>query len=308
MSRKYQLVLTSSLVDEEFAPDLIHGITENVANGTIDAELTLIANLATEVKILKEQFGHYDEKDFYRRYEYVKGIVKNSIFFDSNEFYRTGKGWRRRHDERLQGILSEIKPDSVLNLGYMLLISEVLWKAFPIVTLHPAIPEVGPVGVWPKVMQEQAERPLKEIGALKESKLPEEKVTHILRKGGYKAGGMLLLVDDTIDRGLVISYYDFSLTSPELLQLFWIVANVTRDRGIEEARKTEEYRQVVKTIRDYQYPGEKPLIFFTYDGLTHDRQKIARKDGLWAPQPSGYCLNKEIGEWLRERGVKSLIM
>ncbi len=310
MPRKYQLTLTSSLVDE-FAPDLIRTITENAADGTIDAEVSLVANLATD--ILKGRFEHYDKEDFYRRLEYVRSLVKNTIFFDSNELYSIGKGWRRGHDEKLRGILREINPNSVLNLGYMLIISEILWKAIPIVTLHPGTPKIGPVGIWPEVMQQQAERPLKDIGELKELELPKEKVAAILGKPEYKAGGMLLLVDDTIDRGPVISYYDFSLTSPLLLELFWIVGNVARDKGIEEARKTGEYRLLVNTIRDYQYPGENPLNLLSYNKLTHDRWKIenrklyVKENRLWVPHPDGYCLNQEIGEWSRKRGIKSLI-
>ncbi len=307
MSRKYQLVLESSLVDEEFAPDLIRTITENATNGTIDAELTLVANLATN--ILKGRFEHYDEKDFYRRWEYVRSLVKNSIFFNSDEFHQSGKGWRSRHDEALKGILSDIKPDSVLDVGYMLLISEILWQAFPTVNLHPAIPRIGPVGTWPEVMREQAERPLEEIGNMEFKGLscPREKIADILNKREYRAGGMLLLVDDTIDRGPPVSYYEFPLTSPELLQLFWVIARTAGNYGIEKARNTAQYGQLVKVIRNYQYPGEKPLIIHTYNRLTHGRQKIEREDGLWVPHPGKYCLNQEVGEWLKESGIVSLI-
>lgn len=307
--KKYKLVLESNLVDDEFAPDLIRTITENVDNGTIDAEVTLVAKLATE--ILQGQFKGYNEINFYDRFNSLKNLA-NSVVFNSDKFYRIGNEWERKHDTELKKLLSKIKPDSILKLGDMLITSDILWKEFPMLNLHPAPPEVGPVGKYPNVMEIYVKRILKEIRK-EEPPLTDEKLVSILDKREHGTGGMLFLVDHTIDRGPVISWYDFPLTSPELLQLFWSVGSIAMKYGTSVAENVREYRQIIDKIRDYQYPGENPLTILTYNKLTHGKWKIEnrrlyiREDNSWIEYPNGYCLNQEIGEWLKERRIESLV-
>jgi folate-dependent phosphoribosylglycinamide formyltransferase PurN len=316
MSKKYKLVIKSSLVDD-YAPDLIRNMVENV-----DADITIIANLATKVKAVKREFEKtYNEKKFEDRCEHVKSFA-NVEFFDSNKFYENRSGWKSEHDGILLGMLKEINPDSVFDIGYMIINSDELWQTFLMPNLHPAIPEIGPKGMWTNVMEQQAERPLEEIGKM--GNCPDIELAGILGKREYRAGGMVSLLDWVIDRGPVISWYEFSLDSPELLRLFRSVSNIVGKYGIETARRINEYPKLGNEIRRCQYEGENPLIILSYKKFVDGEWKIVESDegenkyyknrtlyvkenGLWKPYPNGYCMNREIGEWLRERGIKSLI-
>lgn len=298
----YKLGILTSLYDD-YAPQLLETIDENIDNGTIVAEPFLVCNLLSTVK----------EDDFNRRLDKVKEfkhLGKNIMLFPSKDFKCTHPQWREEHDLALKEKLPHA--DSYLNIGYMQIMTGILYDSLDIVNLHPAIPEVGPIGIWTKVMQEQAERVVKEITEVKSV----EEIVKVLDKRENKAGGMLHFVTSIPDRGPVISYYEFSLTSPSLLLLFYQLSLKSKEKSLEDVKKEILWQRLAGEyglIRREQFKAENPLIILTYNRLTHDRWKIenrklyVKENNSWTPYPNGYCLNREIGEWLEERGIKSLI-
>jgi len=311
------LILLSSLVDDEFAPDLIKTIDENVANGTINADVTAICNKATNILRKREDLKYTDE-DFFRRLGYIKNLKNiKTRFLDSDSYYESGKGWKIQHDEELAKLLSETGYDFIQNLGYMLIVS----KDLRIINLHPGIPEVGPIGMYPDVMQEQALRALFATASIEgiehyPTESFQEQITERLNQRFNKVGGMLHFLGPEPDRGRpVVSYYEFALESPELIEYFVELAKQLRLISLKEVKRSELWQRVAGPdgeIRKLQYPGENPLILTTYDMLTHDRGRITDtlevyEDDLWTPKPDGYNMNKEVGQWLRERNIPTLI-
>ncbi len=297
----YKLAILTSLYDD-YAPQLLKTIDENIDSGIIVAEPFLICNQLLNVK----------KEDFERRLETVrqlKHLGKYIMIFPSKDFKSEDPKWRDYHDSVLKEKLPEA--NSYLNVGYMQFMTSILYDSFDIVNLHPAIPEVGPIGIWTKVMKEQAERPLIEI-----IERGIEEIDNVLKGRKNKAGGMLHLVTTEPDRGPVISYYDFTLTSPTMCSLFQKLAIELEDKSFKDVEKGEYWQALAGQtgeIRKEQFKGEEPLIIFTYNKLTRDNWKIenrmlyVKENDSWTPYPNGYCLNQEIGQWLKERRIEGLI-
>jgi folate-dependent phosphoribosylglycinamide formyltransferase PurN len=208
--------------------------------------------------------------------------------------------WRIEYDRQMLKLLR--KADSYLNVGYMQIIGPEILRTIDIINLHPAIPAIGPVGMWPGVMKEQAQRPLPYLLKLKE--VTKKDISKVMNISRNKAGGMLHIATEELDRGPVISWYEFALTSPKLNKL-WLKAV----RGYKDKEFNLTINALAEEIRAEQFKGEEPLILLTYKNLTRGDWEIRNKklyiDGMECQ--GGYCLNREIGIFLRERGIESLI-
>lgn len=61
--------------------------------------------------------------------------------------------WRREYDGWIRDQLEPYAPDLAMLAGYMLVVSDVLCDALPMLNLHPALPG-GPIGTWQAVIRE----------------------------------------------------------------------------------------------------------------------------------------------------------
>jgi len=297
----YRLGVLTSLYDD-YAVQLLGKLDKAIAEGFIRAEIPFV--------FCNRGRGYSAEVD--RRIAAVEGLenVGELITFSSRDFEpqlraRDRERWRLLHDRAVLKILP--KADSYLNVGYMQLISVEMLDRLEIVNLHPALPHLGPVGIWPKVMEEQAERPLPYLLAVGHEL--REDLPRIMGISWTRAGGMLHLVSEEPDRGPVISWYEFPLTSPALDELWLRVAEELRRGSLEELKGTEPWQELVGEIRREQFKGEEPLILLTYRKLSLGEWAI-RDRQLWIggqELPEGYCLNREIGEYLEAQGVSHLI-
>jgi len=302
MASHYRLGILTSLYDD-YAVELLRKIDRAVATGFIAAEVPFI--------LCNRGRGHSQEVD--RRIAAVERLehIGDLILFPSKDFRPELRAhdrprWRLLHDREVMRLLPEAH--SYLNVGYMQLIGEEMFERLEIVNLHPALPHLGPVGPWPKVMEEQAERPLPYLLALG----PEERreaLPGIMEISWNRAGGMLHLVGEEPDRGPVISWYEFSLTSPILDGLWLRAVEELQDKGLEDLKATELWRELVGEIRREQFKGEEPLILLTYHRLSRGEWEL-RDRRLWIAGrelPGGFCLNREVGEYLEGQGIDHLI-
>ena len=217
------------------------------------------------------------------------------------------ENWRLAYDREVMKLLPDA--DSYLNVGYMQIIGPEMLGKFDIVNLHPALPWLGPTGMWPRVMEEQAERPLPYLVSTEEDKLPSV-IPEVMNISWNKAGGMLHLVTNETDRGPVISWYEFPLLSSVLNKLWHDVAIFLRRRTLGDLKKTSLWKELVQKIRQEQSKGELPLLLLTYRKLAQHEWIIRQKQLLINEQvfPGGYCLNHEIIRFLQDQGVPSLIV
>lgn len=299
---RYRLGILTSLYDD-YAVMLLKRIDRAIAEGFIEAEVPFV--------LCNRGRGHSAEVD--HRIAAVERLehIGDLILFPSRDFEpelhaRDRERWRLLHDRAVLEILPEA--DSYLNVGYMQLIGAEMLARLEIVNLHPALPRLGPVGIWPKVMEEQAERPLPYLLATEQEEL-REALPKIMGISWNRAGGMLHLVSEEPDRGRVISWYEFPLASPKLDRLWLRAAEVLRHESLEALKRTELWQELVREIREEQFKGEEPLILLTYRELSLGEWRIEDRR-LWIggqELPGGYCLNREIGEHLKDQGVESLI-
>lgn len=295
--KRFQFGILTSLHDDD-AVALLSDLDSALASGRITAYVPCVLCNVPERPA---------DKKLALRIEAVKSLkfLNKLIFFPSREFQkelreqaRTDPNllerWRAEHDRALLQLL----PQDVklyLSVGYMQILSAELLNALDVLNLHPAIPQIGPIGMWPKVMEEQAERPLPYLLAVPHEHLAQE-IPNIMNISYLKAGGMLHIATEETDRGPVISWYEFPLSSERLTKLWIEVTALVREHGLERAKQELTWKELVQQIRREQFAGETPLLILTLErlswGLWEIRERTLYIEGK--PYPHGYCLNSEL--------------
>ncbi|MCX8103168.1 MAG: hypothetical protein N3E42_01825 [Candidatus Bipolaricaulota bacterium] len=294
--------ILTSLHDDD-AVTLLRALDRAIASGRIIAEVPCVLCNVPE---------HPSDRALAQRIEAVKALtsLKKLIFFPSREFQKELREqartdpkllarWRTEHDRALLKLL----PQDVtlyLSVGYMQILSPEILSALDVLNLHPALPQIGPIGMWPKVMEEQAERPLPYLLAVPQEQLAQE-IPQIMSISYLRAGGMLHIATEQTDRGPVISWYEFPLSSEGLTKLWIAVTALVRAQGLERAKQEPVWRELVQQIRREQFAGETPLIVLTLEKLSQGLWEIQERTLYIGgqPYPSGYCLNREIAAFSR---------
>ena len=98
--------------------------------------------------------------------------------------------WRREYDADALKAISKYEPDAAMLAGYMLVVTDVLCDALPMLNLHPALPD-GPIGTWRDVIHE------------------------LIAAGAGESGMMLQRVTTELDRGAVVSLCRYPIRGPQ---------------------------------------------------------------------------------------------
>ena len=98
--------------------------------------------------------------------------------------------WRREYDANALKAISKYEPDAAMLAGYMLVVTDALCDALPMLNLHPALPD-GPIGTWRDVIHE------------------------LIAAGAGESGMMLQRVTTELDRGAVVSLCRYPIPSPQ---------------------------------------------------------------------------------------------
>lgn len=295
--KRFQFGILTSLYDDD-AVALLRDLQSALESGQISAEVPCVVCNVPE---------YPTDRELARRIEAVKQLksLNTVIFFPSREFQKDLRErarqdpklldrWRAEHDRALLQLL----PKSVtlyLSVGYMQILSAEIVNTLDVLNLHPAIPQIGPIGMWPKVMEEQALRPLPYLMAVPQERLAQE-ISQIMNISYLKAGGMLHIATEQTDRGPVISWYEFPLSSERLTELWLAVAARVRSQGLERVQREPIWKELVHQIRREQFQYETPLVVLTLAKLSQGAWEIREKT-LYIqgnPFPSGYCLNREV--------------
>ena len=88
--------------------------------------------------------------------------------------------WRRDYDNDALLRIRRYRPDLAMLAGYMLVTTDALCEALPMLNLHPALPD-GPIGTWQEVIRE------------------------LIAGGASESGMMLQRVTTELDRGPAVS-------------------------------------------------------------------------------------------------------
>ena len=189
---------------------------------------------------------------------------------------------RAEYDAEVQGLLSGYCPDVCVLAGYMLIASGRLCRAFPLLNLHPALPD-GPVGTW------------------------QEVVWQLIGQRAARTGAMMHLATEAVDRGPVVSYVTVPLNTPEL-EPHWLelahrdVAEIKTEQG--------EDCELFRLIRAAQYSREPYLLLETLRALSRGgialdagEVKIAGEGRADPQRFGGLCLDESIEEAMRREGA-----
>ena len=197
----------------------------------------------------------------------------------------SGLAWadlRPEYDRLALDDLKDFHPDVCVLAGYMLIVSGEMCRRYPLLNLHPALPD-GPIGTWQEVTWE----------------LIRQRATH--------TGAMIHLATEELDRGPVVSYCTVPITGPGFDD-GW---RNLEGREVEEVRATEgEDFPLFQKIRQAQYRREPYLILETLRAVAEGRVtvkngelQIADGQPLSRDNPQGICLDGEITQAMAADGL-----
>lgn len=213
---------------------LLRFVHESVISEGIDAGIDFVfSNRAP---------GEAEGSDEYFRL--VEQLGLPLITHSSAEFRRRKGGrfsdHRAEFDAEVLERLASRRTDVCVLAGYMLIASPLLCRAFPLLNLHPALPD-GPIGTW------------------------QEVVWQLIDERASRTGAMIHLATEMVDRGPVVSYTNVPLDTEDF-QPYW------RELGEESVgeikqRYGEEFG-LFRKIREEQYKREPFLLLETLRALS----------------------------------------
>jgi len=196
--------------------ELLRVTFENIESGKLDARISCV--------ICNRGMGETLQTDRFLTFVRSKGL---SLVSESSSRFRrdyAGDDWRTAFDRMLASGIEQFDVDVIFLAGYMLIVSELLCTRYPLLNLHPALPD-GPTGTWQEVMRELA------------------------TTGARSTGAMMHVVTPELDRGPVATYFAFSLTGEPYDSLR---ASGDTDALADAIRKQElrrEFPLILATLR-----------------------------------------------------------
>ena len=186
---------------------------------------------------------------------------------------------REEFDLQVMEKLSGLDADICVLAGYMLIVSGRMCRQYPLLNLHPALPD-GPTGTWQEVVWE------------------------LIETKAEKTGAMLHLATEEVDRGPVVSYVTVPIAGPAFDPHWDSIKGI----DLEELKNAEgEHLPLFRAIRSKQYKREPYLLFETLRAVSQGEIRIAGGqvlDASGAPisdiMPNGLCLDRQIAEAMAE--------
>jgi len=159
--------------------------------------------------------------------------------------------------------------------GYMLIVTEEMWRRYPLLNLHPAEPG-GPAGTWQEVIWQLIER----------------KVS--------RAGVMMHLVTGVLDEGPPVTYCTYGIRGPAFDSLWAEVEG----RSVRQLRAGEgEANGLFREIRRQGVLRELPLVVATLCAFADGKVRIeeGRAVGVDGRPTAAYDLTAEIDRLVQAR-------
>ncbi len=209
----------------------------------------------------------------------VGGYGLPLITHSSTKFRRSRGGrfsdHRDEYDRQVMKLLADRQPDICVLAGYMLIVGGEMCRAYPLLNLHPALPD-GPTGTW------------------------QEVVWSLIETRASQTGAMMHLATEEVDRGPVVSYVTVPITGGAF-DGHW---SALEGEDLEQIKCAEgEGFPLFQLIRKEQYLREPYLVFETIRQLSLGSLSIggdavldAGGKPLSETSPYGICLDRQIEE------------
>jgi len=176
----------------------------------------------------------------------LKVISFSALRFEPELRKKDKELWRELyHDEVLKRLEDEI--DFGVLAGYMWIVSPKFCNSLKLINLHPALPG-GPKGSWQEVMWQ------------------------LISARACETGAMMHLVTPELDEGPALSFFRFSLRTPEFLPLWENTEKKLLKHHLSGLKKLEgEENELFKKIREEEVKRELPLIVYTLKYLGEEK-------------------------------------
>lgn len=155
--------------------------------------------------------------------------------------------WRRDYDAAIAALLQPHGFDLGIMAGYLLILTEVLFRRWPILNLHPALPD-GPVGLWQDV------------------------IWQLIAADARESGVNMFLSTADLDRGPPVTFCRYSLRGGEIDALW----QEHRRRLLEELKAEGESNALFQAIRSRGVARELPLVVETVRAFAERRLQVER--------------------------------
>jgi folate-dependent phosphoribosylglycinamide formyltransferase PurN len=246
-------------------------VQERVLRGEIDARIQFVFS--------NREPGEAEGSDAF--FDLVRSHEIPLVTFSSRGFRRSRGGrfadHREEFDKEVMERLSGFEPDLSVLAGYMLYTGAELCARYPMINLHPALPD-GPIGTWQEVIWE------------------------LIETGVGRTGAMVHLATYDWDRGPLISYFSLPIKGGAFAPLWKEIEGKPVDR-----LKTEygEELPLFKMIRAEGYRREPYIISETIKAVANgtirvDGQRVLDAEG---DPLRGYDLSRQIEASLSADGV-----
>jgi folate-dependent phosphoribosylglycinamide formyltransferase PurN len=258
---------------------LLRFVQERIARGLLDARIEFVFS--------NRDPGEAEGSDQF--FDLASGYGLPLVTFSSTKFRRArGRpfaGLREEFDRQVMDLLSSYHPDVCVLAGYMLIASNAMCRAYPLLNLHPALPD-GPIGTW------------------------QEVIWQLMQSRAEHTGAMVHLATEDVDRGPVVSYGTVPITGGSFTSHWADLGR--RDLGRVQAEQGEEF-PLFQLIRQAQYQREPYLLFETLRAVAEGQ--VVLKEGqvldregkpLSLTAPMGRCLDREIAGAMAEDGLQPI--
>ena len=247
---------------------LLRFVQDRLAKGLLDARIQFVfSNREPGEAEGSDQFF-----DIVRKYGLPLATLSSHKF--RQEVGGRFAGHRGEYDARVMDLLSSFQPDICVLAGYMLIVGDAMCRRYPLLNLHPALPD-GPTGTW------------------------QEVVWHLIETRATGTGAMIHLATEEVDRGPLISYCTAPLTGSEINERWRDLEK--RDLAQVKEREGEEFA-LFKLIRQAEYQREPYLLFETLRAVAEGRVSIrdgqvfegTQSESRGTEPFQGICLDLEI--------------
>ena len=251
----------------EGSQGLLRFLQDRIVGGDLDARIDFVFS--------NREPGEAEGSDKFFDLVNYYGLPLTTL---SSSKFRRAKGGRfadhrEEYDQQVMGLLSGYHPDICVLAGYMLIVSGAMCRTYPLLNLHPALPN-GPIGTWQEVVWQ----------------LIQSQATH--------TGAMVHLATEDVDRGPVLSYCTVPITGGAFLP-HWREVDRRDLRRVKEEQGEE--LPLFQLIRQVQFQREPYLLLETLRAVAE--KAVIIKDGrvldvegrpLLETSADGLCLDHAI--------------
>ncbi len=212
-------------------------VQTRIASGELDAVIEFVFS--------NREPGEAEGSDLFFRLvqDYGLPLVTLSSARFAREQGQPFRRLREDYDRRVIELLSPYKPDLCMLAGYMLIASGLLCRRYPLLNLHPALPD-GPIGTWQQV------------------------IWSLIENRSSVTGAMVHLATEEVDRGPVIAHFTAGITGPPLVPLWNELEGL--DLTAVKEDPGEEF-PLFRLIREAEFRKEPYLLLETLRAVSEGR-------------------------------------